>query len=180
MAKKKDPNNDIIDQSWLTKTPWLSSAVFLCTYGVFGWTLARKAGLWLIYFKERGESLNIFITDEILLLLIHLSALIVVILISLSLTTPVALITFVFEESVSSDLKAFIYIFLWSVLAVFILCSFDLFADLLVVISANLLLRLDLQNLSFKMWQIFVLIIFLATIAFASGVLLFEYIHQTA
>jgi hypothetical protein len=178
MANKKDSNNDLIQQSWLTKTPWLSFSVFLCTYGVFGWSLANQAELWLIYLQERGESITTSVEDEIILLLIRLTALMVVIFISLSLTTPVALITFVFEESVSSDLKAFIYIFLWSVLAVFILCSFDFFADLLVLISANILLRLDLQNLSLKMWQIFLLIIFLASIAFSSGVLLFDCIHK--
>lgn len=178
MANKKDGNQDTIKQSWLTKNPWLSFTIFLCTYGVFGWSIANRAELWLIYLKEGGKSIVTSVEDDLLLLLIRLTALMVIIVISLSLTTPVALITFVFEESVSSDLKAFIYVLLWSVLAVFILCSFDFFADLLVLISANILLRLDLQNLSLKMWQIFLLIIFLATSAFVTGILLFDYIHK--
>lgn len=178
MAEQKDSLTDINEKSWLVKTPWLSAIIFLCTYGVFGWSLADKAQSWLIYAREKSESLNIFIEDEILLLFLRISVLIIIILISLSLTTPIALMTFVFEESLSSDLKAFIYILLWSILAVFILCSFDFFSDLLVIISANILLRLDLQKLKLKLWQIIGIIIGFGSLAYTFGALLFDYLHQ--
>ena len=176
MAKKNDYPYLTAEQSWLTKTPWLSALIFFCTYAVVGWKLAEKSESLILFWQEKGGNLGLYIEDDLLLILIRIFTLFLIILVSLSLTTPVALITFVFEESLNSDIKAFIYIFLWSIFAVFILCYFDFFADLLVIVSANILLRLDLQSLKLKMWQIIFLIIFLATIAFCSGLFLSEYL----
>lgn len=179
MVKKQDVKNDEFEQSWLKKSSWLSLTIFFFTYGVFGWSFADLSRSWLVYLREIGESFNIFLEDELLLLLIRLIALIVIIAISLSLTTPIALLTFVFEETISSEVKAFLYILLWSIIAVFILSSFDVFADLLVVISANILLRIDLQKERFSTWKVFLLMIFFATLAFTGGVIAFDSTTQT-
>jgi hypothetical protein len=177
MARKKQLSTDIIEQSWLTKTPWLSLALFLCTYVTFGWSLADQSELWLLSLKEQTEGLNISIEGELSLFLIRLITFLVVITVSLSLSSPVTLMTFVVEEGSTSDFKALVYIFLWSIFGVFILCSFNFFTNILIIVSANILLRLDLQKLKLKIWQIFCLIIFSATVSFSSGLWLFDYLH---
>lgn len=164
--------------SWLNSNLLISLSLFLCTYTVLGWAIASTAGFWLFLLEQQNISLTFLIEQDSLLFIIKIVALFVIITISLFLSTPVALITFVFEESINSDIKAFIAILFWSVLLVFIFCSFEYFADLLVVTAVNILFRLDLQKLKYPRWVVRLIIFTLAFLSFMSGVYLFDHFNS--
>ena len=160
--------------SWLEKTPWLSLFILCTTYAVFGWSIASSVDTWIHSTLETVSNIGLFLEYELILLIFHLLALGVIVLISLFLTTPVAFITFFVQESISSDFKAVIAIFLWSFIAVLIFCFWNFFSDLLVMVSAGILAKLDLQKLGCKTWQVFVIIVLLAFLSFVVGVVSFE------
>jgi hypothetical protein len=161
--------------SWLQKTPWLSLSIFMATYTVFGWSMARVAESWTSYLSKIGENWGWFIEEEAIFVSVHLLAIVVVILISFSLTIPIALVTFVFRESIGSNIKGLISILLCSLLFVFMISSLNYFADLLVMISAAILTRLDLLKLGCKNWQIFFIIFLLGSFACGLGIIIFRW-----
>ena len=160
--------------SWLEKTPWLSVFILFITYAVFGWSIASSANSWATLTLETVDSIGLFLEEQLVVIIIHLLALAVIIIISLALTTPVALITFFVQESISSDLRAVIAVFSWSFIVVLMFCFWDYFSDLLVMVSAGILVKLDLQKLGFKTWQVFLVILVLAFLSFLLGIISFE------
>ena len=160
--------------SWLEKTPWLSLFILCTTYAVFGWSIASSVDTWINLTLETVNNIGLFLEEQLIVMIIHLLALGIIILISLFLTTPVAFITFFVQESIGSDLKAVIAIFLWSFIAVLIFCFWSFFSDLLVMVSAGILVKLDLQKLGYKTWQVFFIIVLLAFLSFVVGVFSFE------
>jgi hypothetical protein len=164
--------------SWLEKTPWLSIVIFFITYAVFGWWFARNADLWTNHLLELGENWAWFLEQEAIFIIIHILAITVIILISLCLTTPIALVTFVFKAPLDSNIKGFSSILIWSLLLVLVLSSIHYFANLLVMISSAILTRLDLLKLGCKNWQIFLIITLLGTAAFGVGMLSFRWENQ--
>ena len=161
--------------SWINRNLLFSLSLYLSTYIVFGWLIASHTIVWADFLRQQDIPIEIFLEEEILLLLIKLLALITIIVITFFLSTPVALTTFLFKNSINSDVKGFISILLWSIILVFAFTSFDYFAHLLILIAANILLRLDLRKLHYRNWQIIVTILFCAAIAFSSGMLLFDF-----
>lgn len=160
--------------SWLEKMPWLSLFILFVTYTVFGWSVSSATDSWVHGILEINKNIDWFLEEELITHLIHLFALAVIIFISLFLTTPVALITFAFKKSIASDVKAFIWIFAWCFILVLMFCALDYFADLLVMISSAILVKLDLQNMGFKTWQVFSIIVILASSSFALGIIIFD------
>jgi hypothetical protein len=161
-------------KSWLEKMPWLSLLILFITYMLFGWSITQKSESLIKVLLNTGENLNLLIEKDTILLAIHLLALATIIIITFFLTTPIALITFVYKGTISSDLTAIISVFGWSLLLVIIACYFSFFADFLVMISASILARLDLQKLGCKSRETFLIILILASIAFALGVFSFQ------
>jgi hypothetical protein len=178
MPSKNSFNNPGKDTSWLDKNLLLSLSIFLCTYTVLGWSISDDLQNSAKMLREQSLSLDIVIEEDIVLWVTKILAFSVIILISLLLTTPIALITLVFEKSLDSDVKAFIAILFWSIALIFLFCSFDYFAYLLVITSATILFRLDLQKSKLKSWQIFFLIFILATISFTLGMFLFNFLYS--
>lgn len=165
--------------SWLDTNLLLSFSLFFSTYGVVGWTIAKPANHWAMVIREQNTIINLLIQENFLPLIIKLLILLATVFISLILSSPLVLMTFIFEESLNSDLKAFIAILFWSIVLVFIFCSFDYFSDLLVIVSSNILLRLDLQKLKYKNWQVVTFIFIVASTAFSLGFILFDFFYPS-
>lgn len=163
------------ESSWLDTNLLLSLSLFLCNYLILGWSIADLAGNWATILREENTLVSLLIEQDLLTLIIKLSFLAVTVFLSLILTTPIALITFIFEESINSDLKAFIAILFWSILLVFMFCYFDFFANLLVIMSSNILLKLDLKKLKYRNWQVICFILLMAFLAFCTGFILFDF-----
>lgn len=176
MPSKNSFNNLGKESSWLDKNILIFLGIFLCTYSVLGWSIASIVESWANIINDHTMAINFLIQEKILLLIIKLLILAITVLVSLGLSSPLTLMTFIFEESINSDLKAFIAILVWSIILVFIFCSIDYFADLLVITSTNILLRLDLQKSKLKSWQIFFVTLILAFIGFTLGMFLFNFL----
>ncbi len=174
--KKSFPSQNKIS-SWVEKKLWLSSLLYCLVYLAIGWSIGSQTPLLVQTFENFIESFNFVIENHILIEIVRLSSLLVIMSISLSLIHPLSMITFIFEESLNSDSKAFFSILFWSVLLVFIFCYFDYFADILVVTSSTILFRLDLQKQKKKQWPTLFIIIVLAFLFFSAGLFLFEYFN---
>ena len=173
---KLDPNLD----SWLETNLLLSSTLFFATHLVFGWLIASQAQTWAQLLHEQQMSLWLNLEKDVWLFVIQSVAVIVIILITLILSTPVALTTFLFEESTHSDFRGFFSILIWSIVLVFAFCSFGYFADFLVIISATLLFKLDLQKLKYPNWLVITIIMFLASLTFTGGMFLhYQFAHAS-
>lgn len=177
MPRNKNSFNQDNYISWLDSNLLVSFILFLCTYLTLGWVIASTSKFWEKLLEQQNISLLFLIQEDLLLFLIKIVVLFVTIAVSLFLSSPVGLITFIFEESINSDTKAFLAILFWSVVLVFIFCSFDYFADLLVITAANILFRIDLQKLKYPNWLIRIIILGLALLAFLGGVFLYEHFH---
>lgn len=177
MPRNKNSFSEDSSISWLDSNLLISLSLFLCTYLTLGWAIASTSEIWEKLLKQKNIPLLFFIEQDSFLLILKIVALFVIIAISLFLSTPVALITFVFEESINSDLKALLAILFWSVVLVFIFCSLEYFADLLVITATNILFRIDLQKLKYPNWLIRVIIFGLALLAFLSGVFLYDHFN---
>lgn len=176
MPSKNSFNHLEKESSWLEQNLLISLGIFLCTYTVLGWSIASIVEYWANIINEHTMVTHFLIQERILLLIIKLLILAITVIVSLGLSSPIAVMTFLFENSINSDLKAFIAVLVWSVILVFIFCSIDYFADLLVITSTNILLRLDLQKSKFKNWQIFFVTVILAFIGFTLGIFLFNFL----
>ena len=174
MAKKKLNLNSSPKLSGLNSNFLLSLGLFVSTYIALGWSIGEQTRLWLESLREQNLSWEIAIEEDLLLLLIKLLAVLVTFMVTLLLSSPVALTTFLFEESVGSDLRGLFSILFWSILLVFAFCYFGYFADFLVLVSVNLLLRLDLKRLKYNNWQIILMTSCCAVIAFIGGIKLFD------
>ena len=153
---------------------WLSLLILFMTYAVFGWSISQASQSWSQWIVETGETFKFTLEEGAIILTIHLLALAIIVIVSLCLTIPIAIITVAFQKSLGSDLKAFISVFVWSFILVLVICSFDFFADLLVMICAALLVRLDLQKLGCKTWQILMITVGVCLLGFYFGFLSFN------
>ncbi|BAQ63566.1 hypothetical protein GM3709_331 [Geminocystis sp. NIES-3709] len=178
MPSKKSLNDIRKESSWLDTNFFLSLSLFFCTYAVVGWSIANLANKWAKIITEQNTIINLLIQEDLLPLIIKLSILFGTVFLSLILSSPLVLITIIFEESINSDLKAFIAILFWSIVLVFVFCSFDYFSDLLVITSSNILLRLDLQKFNNNNSQVLFFIFVMASIAFSVGFILFDFVSK--
>lgn len=175
MARNKSSDDDNQLVSWLEGSFSLSFLLFFSTYTILGWAIASRVRSWYSFLEEKNLILFPEIGADSWFFILKLLALGVIISISLIFTNPVGLISFIFEESINSDVKAFIAILFWSILFVVIFCYFHYFADLLVVTSANILFRMDLDKLKYQSWLVTLIIIMLALVSFSLGVFAFDY-----
>ncbi|MCS6942667.1 MAG: hypothetical protein NZ901_08640 [Geminocystis sp.] len=171
MAKNKISPRD----SWLYGNLLISLVLFVATYIVLGWVIASTTPFWQKLFSAESITIAYLIYLRAFPLLFKLILLFLIIGFSLFITSPFTFIALFLEKSINSDVKIFLSILFWSVVLVFVFCSFDYFADLLVITSANLLLRMDLQKLGYPSWLVVCIIVLIAIISFMIGVFCFEF-----
>ncbi|RAM52573.1 MAG: hypothetical protein C6Y22_06015 [Hapalosiphonaceae cyanobacterium JJU2] len=118
---------------FLKRLPWLSLTLLLLTYIIFGWLLARSKTqpiLWLVF------------------------AIATVLFIS-SLTIPFSKVSDYSVSLFRSNIKSFGVTILGAFLFFLILARFRLFLDILVMIAAAILVRIDFLAAGFNQAQIF-------------------------
>ncbi|NJL78609.1 MAG: hypothetical protein HC836_27555 [Richelia sp. RM2_1_2] len=119
--------------SIIKRLPWLSLGLVLLTYSVFGWILSQK-------------NLPIFLWVLIIIGGLFLIA---------ALTTPWSKTTKYFHFLFNTKLKNFGLAVLGAFLFFLIFARFRIFLNILLMFSATLLVRLDLQIARFKQIQAF-------------------------
>jgi hypothetical protein len=125
----------------------ISLILTLLTYGVFGWACGVSPNNWL-----QGGFL--------------------VLLITLLLIAPIRFLRLCFSSWLASDARAFISIIVVAFLSVVVLTWLEVFAQFFILLSAGMLVRLDLQTAGFGEWQAFFLLVGMCLASFALGVFL--------
>jgi len=159
------------------KFPWLSFTLLVLAYGVFGWLVAQGSISWSEWVVEQGRAWGLTIEDEYALFIVDLLGAVLILLIAIALTAPVALVTVFFGVWLRSQIKAWISVLLWAFTIVFILRWINYFAKFLVLLCAALLCRLDLQALGYNDRQTFLLLTLICLGGFGCGVLAFMQLH---
>lgn len=131
--------------SFLKKLPIRSLLILVLTYTLFGWVSAVSWRDWL----EGG---------------------ILVLVVSLLLIAPLKTIRFCFSSWLASDARAFIAIIALSFLTVVVLAWIQIFAQFFILLSAGMLVRLDLQTAGFGEWQAFGVMVVITLASFIFGV----------
>ena len=146
-------------------------AIVMVTYSTFGWYVGSSAIAWSHWLANQGEAWGWVLKDEVIFLLLHLLAAGVVLLITASLAAPVAIITIVFGSSFKSDNKAIIAVLLWSFVAVVMLRWIGDFSRILLLLSAAILAKLELEKLGYSQWLVRLLLIIICLGGFTLGLL---------
>lgn len=152
----------------LKKIPWLSLALMLLTYATFGWLY----GSWSLVLVKEGiffKELETSIASSIL----YGIGTIGILAIALIFTAPISLIALSVDKWFRADSRAFFSIFLGAFAFAVIVQRVDYFARILVLISAALLVKLDLQLAGYKRWLSFVILTVFCLLGFIGGILAF-------
>jgi len=131
--------------SFLKKLPIRSLLIIVLTYAIFGWVSAVSWYNWL-----EGATL--------------------VLVISLLLIAPLKTIRICFSSWLASDARAFIAITVLSFLTVVVLTWIQVFAQFFILLSAGMLVRLDLQVAGFREWHAFGIMVVISLASFVLGV----------
>ncbi|ACB52920.1 conserved hypothetical protein [Crocosphaera subtropica ATCC 51142] len=155
----------------LISFPLFCIAIVVLTYGSFGWYVAQSASFWSHWLADQGETWGWILEDETIFLLLHILAGSVVLLITASLAAPVAIITILFGSSFKSDNKAIIAVLLWSFVVVMMLRWIAFFAHFLLLFSAAILAKLELQKLGYPQWKVMSVLMIICLGGFTLGLL---------
>ncbi|MGK7931200.1 MAG: hypothetical protein AB4041_07170 [Microcystaceae cyanobacterium] len=166
-------------------TTWLSLLLLLITYITFGWYIDQGKSIYQQFFIDYGRSwgwqdflnsINLVETD-VAITLVYGVATLSILLITIGLIAPITLITVAFGSSFKSNLWSIVSILLWSFTFVFILRWFALFSQFLLLLSAAILAKLDLQDHGLKQWKVSILIMMICFLGFVIGVISHSYLN---
>ncbi len=160
--------------SWLQNSSRLSIIILFITYIIFGWSLSEKSSVFIKQILLVSENLGFILKQDYIYYFLLVLILGIIVIICLFLTTPITLVTFIFEETISTSIKAILSVFGWSFFLVILLCFFSYFLDFFVLISASILVKLDLKKMGFNNVQSSIIMIFLSWLAFLIGVISFN------
>lgn len=155
----------------LISIPFFCIALVVLTYASFGWYIAQYADSWSLLLAARGETWGWVLEDETIFFLLHILAGSLVLLITISLIAPVAIITILFGSSFKSDNKAIIAVLLWSFVIVITLRWIAFFAHLFLLFAAAILAKLELQKLGYSQWKVISILMFICLGGFILGLL---------
>jgi hypothetical protein len=129
------------------KFPWISLALLLATYGIIGWQLSTLESHWMLW----------------------VFAAIATVLLAVAVASPWSKVRDGFASCFASDTKAFLIAVVIAFFSVVIITWLHIFVHILVVCSASLLVRLDVQAARWSIRQSFWLITIASLISLALG-----------
>ncbi len=142
--------------SFWKKLPWLSLMLLLLTFISLGWVLAEASA------------------SQFTWLLVAIATLVL----AASLSSPWAKIADYSVNLFTSNLKSFLVTVAAAFLFFLILARFRLFLDILVIIAASMLVRIDLQTTGFTEVQTFCFLAAFSLAGFGLGVLIENFIFH--
>ncbi|WP_036480501.1 hypothetical protein [Myxosarcina sp. GI1] len=154
---------------WSKKIPWLSSILLLLTYGVFGWSYTS----WGTSVIESGSLFQALEKDLATIFLYSVGG-VLIILLAIAFTAPISLMTISLSTWLRSETRAFLSIFIGAFAFALIVQKITLFANFLLLLSAALLVKLDLQLAGYTRWLSWLLLTTLCLLGFAGGILAFN------
>jgi uncharacterized protein YacL len=153
---------------WLKKAPWISGFLLLLTYGVFGWIYSK----WVIVEIDHGRLLNALENNTETNTLFGLG-IFWILLIAAAITAPIALMGISMTYSLKTEGRIFVSILLGTLAFSIIIQSLDYFTRFLVLVSAAMLMKLDLQLLGCKKWTSSAIVAIFCLLGFGGGILAF-------
>ncbi|MBK1989546.1 hypothetical protein A0J48_018735 [Sphaerospermopsis aphanizomenoides BCCUSP55] len=133
----------------LTKIPWFSLALVLLSYSTLGWVISETKAHWVVW---------LIVVVAILLLLA-------------SLTTPWSKLAEYYSKLFQSNIRSFGITVLAAFLFFLMIAWFRVFLDTLLMLSATILVKIDLQTAEFKAGLSFCLTSIFALAGLAIGAL---------
>ncbi|HIK33125.1 MAG TPA: hypothetical protein IGS17_03905 [Oscillatoriales cyanobacterium M59_W2019_021] len=130
-----------------SKFPWLSAILLSIAYATWGWTLTNTrtpTWIWVV---------NISLT----------------LLLAEALASPWSVIRYLLVRWLGSDTRAFVSAIFASFLSVVILTWLNITTQVILLVTAGSLVRLDAQQARMKDWQAFLLLTFVSAIGLAAG-----------
>ncbi|MGV2832110.1 hypothetical protein [Myxosarcina sp. GI1(2024)] len=159
----------------LKKIPWLSLILLLLTYGVYGWSYTS----WGVTSIDEGSIFNQFERDLAIVFLYSVGG-ILIILLTIAFTAPISLMTISLSNWLKSEVRAFLSIFIGAFAFAIIIQMVEVFADFLLLLSAALLFKLDLQLAGYQRWFSWFLLTCLCLLGFGGGILAFNVLGVTS
>ena len=154
---------------WLRKLPWFSLILVLLSYGIFGWYLGEYSHLIHLWVLEREDAWGLLLEEEAANSFIQILQILVIVLFSLALMAPIALITLFIGSGIKTTRKGLLTILAWSILIILAIRWFHYFANVLVLLCALFLGRLELQDFGYNEGQIALLLTFLCFLGVGLG-----------
>lgn len=145
-----------------------SLLLMLLTYGAEGWMY----GAWINRFLKQESILN-FLTEPTRISVLYGAAIMGIVLLVYTFTSPVSLMTVGLDNWLKSDSRAFISIFMGAFAFAILVQRVDYFARLLVLIAAVFLVKLDLQLSGCRRWLCSLILTILCWLGFSGGILAF-------
>lgn len=154
--------------NWFKKIPWLSLTLLLLTYGTTGWIYAN----WGLELIEQGRFLSSLARNLSILILYGMGGILISSFV-IVFTAPISLVTVSFDSWLKSEVRAFVSIFIGAFAFAIIVQKIAYFARFLVLLSAILLFKLDLQLAGCSRWLALSILIIFCWLGFAGGILAF-------
>lgn len=161
----------------LKNIPFLSLILLFITYSTFGWYIERGSPILHQIILDHSLSWgwnwilkSLVVSEKMAVIgLVYGLASGVIILITFCLMAPVALVTFLFGSTFKQNGWSILSILLWSFALVVMLRWFPFVAQLLLLICAAMLAKLDLQNNGYPQLLVFSIITMTCFIGFVVG-----------
>jgi hypothetical protein len=153
---------------WFKKIPWVSGILLLLSYGVFGWLYSG----WAIAKLEGGNLLSSLTSATETTTLFGLG-LVWILLIATVIIGPIALMTIGISYSLKTETRIFLAILFGAFAFSIIIQKMSFFARFLVLVSAAMLMKLDLQLIGCKKWVSTLIVAIFCLLGFGGGILAF-------
>jgi hypothetical protein len=156
---------------WNKKIPWLSLSLLALAYGTFGWIYSETISNLTASILDEKEAL---VNANLFGLLYGLGAILVVV-IALSFTAPVTILQLILGDWFRSDKSAVVSVLIWAFVAVIIVSWLAYFVRLLVLLSAAILARLELQTVGYTQKQGIIILVLICLLSYFLGISFFQY-----
>lgn len=159
--------------------PWLAFGIVFLAYSAFGWYLIESIPDLTESLVEKANFLGVSLSKLVIAWTVLPAAAVLIIVLAVSLTAPLLWMRVGIGSWLKSDFKACASILLWSFAVVVIFSWIEYFVRLLVLLSAAILARLELQRAGYKKSQASLLLAGFCLAGFGVGVLASYRWHPT-
>jgi hypothetical protein len=159
---------------------WRFVVLFLlmpAIYSVFGWSIAQESDAWNNWLREKVplETLNIFLNEEITHKIPYGLSLVIILAMTLGITIFGKPIIGLLGSCFKSDITAIVSVLIWSLVLALIFIFLNYFLELLLLLNAAILGRLELREAGYNNWQTCSILTAICVCSFAIGLLSFDW-----
>ena len=165
--------------SWLKNSPWLALGIVFLAYGAFGWYLLDSIPELTDWLVEKADLLDVSLPTLAIAWTILPVAAALIIILAVSLTAPIFWMKVGIGSWLKSDVKAFASILIWAFAVALIFIWLEYFVRLLVLLSAAILARLELQRVGYTKRQASIILSLCCLAGFCAGGLSFYRWHPS-